>query len=59
VYVLDGTIKSNGTQLESLTLGVSEKNGDAIELQAKSAGKLLLLSGEPISEPLVSHGPLL
>ncbi len=59
LYVLDGTIESNGTQLESLNLGASEKDGDAIELQAKTAGKLLLLSGEPINEPVVSHVHLL
>ncbi|MFN2440587.1 MAG: pirin family protein [Chitinophagaceae bacterium] len=57
VYVLNGTIESNGTTLETLNLGVSKKDGDVIELKSKKAGKLLLLAGEPIKEPIASHGP--
>ncbi len=55
--MLSGVIESNGTTLETLNLGVSNKDGDAIHLQSKSPGKLLLLSGEPINEPVVSQGP--
>ncbi len=57
IYVLSGVIENNGTTLETLNLGVSNKDGDAIHLQSKSPGKLLLLSGEPINEPVVSQGP--
>jgi len=57
VYVLSGTVETNGTTLEGLNLGVSKKDGDAIQLQAKGKGKLLFLAGEPISEPVASHGP--
>lgn len=57
VYVLDGEIKTNGTTLKALNLGVFKKDGNAIKLQTISGGKLLLLSGEPINEPVASHGP--
>lgn len=57
IYVLSGTIDTNGVTLEALNLGVSEKDGDAIQLQAKAPGKLLFLSGEPINEPVASQGP--
>jgi len=57
LYVLNGTIESNGITLEALNLGVFSKDADAIHLNAKSHGKLLLLAGEPINEPVASHGP--
>jgi len=57
IYVLSGAVETNGTTLEGLNLGVSKKDGDAIQLQAKSKDKLLLLSGEPINEPVASQGP--
>jgi len=57
VYVLSGTIETNGSTLEELNLGVSNNDGDTIQLQSKSIGKLLLLAGEPINEPIASHGP--
>jgi quercetin 2,3-dioxygenase len=57
LYVLDGEIEANGVKLETYHLGLAENDGDAIELLAASAGKLLFLSGEPINEPLAAYGP--
>jgi redox-sensitive bicupin YhaK (pirin superfamily) len=57
VYVLDGTIESNGATLEKFNISVSDHDGDAIQLKAKSDGKLLFLAGEPINEPVVSYVP--
>jgi redox-sensitive bicupin YhaK (pirin superfamily) len=57
VYVLDGSVESNGTVLERFNLGVAGPEGDSIELKAKTDGKLLFLAGEPINEPVVSYGP--
>lgn len=57
VYVLEGIIETNGTELEALNLAVYGKEGDVVHLKTKTSGKLLFLSGAPINEPVVSHGP--
>ena len=57
IYVLDGSLETNETVLDKFNLGVFEKDGDNIRLQAKTRGKALLLAGKPINEPLVSYGP--
>ena len=58
LVVLDGTVMVNG---ESLVRGPSvalhSREGDLLHLQANNDAKLLLLSGEPIDEPVVGHGP--
>jgi quercetin 2,3-dioxygenase len=56
-YVLEGKVETGGTVLENNNLAVFDKNGSGIKLSASSAGKLLLLAGEPIMEPVVSYGP--
>lgn len=57
VYILDGTIESDGAAIEKLNMAVFDRSGEGIHLHAKTNGKLLLLSGEPINEPVVSYGP--
>ena len=57
VYVLNGSIESEGVVLEEHNLGVFESGGDSIALNAKSVGRLLFLAGEPILEPVASYGP--
>ncbi|MFL5742903.1 MAG: pirin family protein [Flavisolibacter sp.] len=57
VYVLNGSVTSNGKTIQENNLAVFEKDGEAIELSAITSGKLLLLAGEPINEPMVSYGP--
>jgi redox-sensitive bicupin YhaK (pirin superfamily) len=43
--------------LSAGNMAVFENDGDTILLEARAAGYLLLLAGEPIDEPLVSYGP--
>jgi redox-sensitive bicupin YhaK (pirin superfamily) len=57
VYVLSGSLESNGTPLERLNMAVYDHEGTGVQLVAKSKGKLLFLSGEPIQEPVASYGP--
>ncbi len=58
VVVLDGTVEINGERIvraaEVATLG---SDGGAFTVEAAGAAKLLVLSGEPIDEPVVAHGP--
>jgi redox-sensitive bicupin YhaK (pirin superfamily) len=58
LVVLRGTIEING--LESVRQGqlaLFDRKGDQMTLQASEDAVVLLLSGEPIDEPIVGHGP--
>ena len=58
VYVLEGEgdIQQHSSYQQHQFL-VFEKEEGNIQLHAKTASKLLILSGLPIDEPLVTYGP--
>ncbi|MGY6274314.1 pirin family protein [Methylomonas sp. MgM2] len=56
--VLHGSVRINGTALaRDAELAVLDRNGKTLSIEAETAAKVLLLSGEPIAEPIVGHGP--
>lgn len=57
VYVLDGAIHSADRDMTARNMAAYNNDGETIDFRALNDGKLLLLSGEPINEPVVSHGP--
>lgn len=58
LVVLAGQARINGEQLAGQAqLVVLSQQGDALTLQAHSGFKALLLSGQPLDEPIVGHGP--
>jgi redox-sensitive bicupin YhaK (pirin superfamily) len=58
LVVLRGTVQVNGQELvREGQLALFERNGDRLSLQANNDAVVLLLSGEPIDEPIVGHGP--
>jgi len=58
LVVLKGTVQVNGSQIareaQMVTLSL---DGRDVHIEANSDATLLLLSGEPIDEPIVGYGP--
>ena len=57
-YILEGDIKINDSVFANqYSLIAFENEETEIKLKANSNSTLLLMAGEPINEPLVTHGP--
>lgn len=58
LVVLRGAVSLNGRErAEAGQLALFDRAGDRMTLQASEDAVVLLLSGEPIDEPIVGHGP--
>jgi redox-sensitive bicupin YhaK (pirin superfamily) len=58
LFVLAGQVKlAAGEELRDAGLAVFDSRGDSIALEAIDDSRLLVLTGEPIDEPVVAHGP--
>ena len=58
LVILRGTVLVNGEEVARQgQLALFERDGTQLVLESNDAAKVLLLSGEPIDEPIVGHGP--
>ncbi len=58
VVVLEGKASVNGSQvLEDARLALLDSEGERVPIATTADSKLLVLSGKPLGEPVVSHGP--
>ncbi|MBK5436893.1 MULTISPECIES: pirin family protein [unclassified Pseudomonas] len=58
LVVLRGTVRINATEVaREGQLALFERDGTQLRLEASDDAMVLLLSGEPIDEPIVGHGP--
>ncbi|BBO59717.1 pirin family protein [Mycoavidus sp. B2-EB] len=58
IVVLHGAVQvDRQTSAREVQMVLLEREGDSFMLEAKSDAVVLLLSGEPIDEPIVGHGP--
>jgi redox-sensitive bicupin YhaK (pirin superfamily) len=58
IYLLDGKLHIGGDGLtEALHAVVFDNDGEGITVEALEDTRILLMSGEPLNEKVVSHGP--
>jgi len=57
IYVLNGKIHLSNEEIPAHYLVSFHKDGDGISIHAKEETTLLMGTGEPLNEPVVSHGP--
>ncbi len=57
VVVIEGSVTLNDKQVDTDHFALFANNGTDIKLQATGDAIVLLLSGEPIDEPIISYGP--
>jgi quercetin 2,3-dioxygenase len=57
MVVLRGDVTVNGEAASGPRLVVLEREGEEVLVEATSDATLLILSGEPLQEPVVGHGP--
>lgn len=57
LYILDGSLSVNGSAYTDKQMLIFNTDGEGIEIEANTKTRAILLSGEPIDEPVVSYGP--
>lgn len=57
LVVLDGTIKANGQAAAESQLVVFDREAGEVKIEAEGDAAVLVLSGEPLNEPIVGYGP--
>ena len=58
VFVLGGTVRINGGQpVHATEFAILSHKGEGFRIEAEGAAHVILLSGEPIDEPIVGYGP--
>lgn len=58
ILVLEGTVQINGEDVARRGELVTFERGEAdVQIEANNEAKLLILTGEPINEPIVGYGP--
>jgi redox-sensitive bicupin YhaK (pirin superfamily) len=57
VAVLRGNVTINGAALHEAQFALLDREGDDVSIDASNDATLLVLSGEPIDEPIAGQGP--
>ncbi len=57
LLVINGAIEVNGEKAAEHSFVVFKNDGEEISIKAEKESVVLLLSGEPINEPIASYGP--
>ena len=59
ILVADGTVSINGKNVNQDHFVLFKNEGEQIDIEATEDALLLVLSGEPIDEPIAAYGPFL
>ena len=57
IVVQSGTAQINGTSARAVELVQLERAGTQLHLEWETPARLLVLTGEPLEEPVVGQGP--
>lgn len=58
ILVLDGTVQINGEDIARRgQLVTFERGGKDVQIESNNEAKLLILTGEPLNEPVIGYGP--
>lgn len=57
VFVMEGMVTINGQAVRSTEIGILNREGEAFRLDAEGPVHAVVLSGEPIDEPVFGYGP--
>jgi redox-sensitive bicupin YhaK (pirin superfamily) len=52
-----GSVEVNNTPLKAVELALFDREGDLITIDSKTETRILVLTGEPLGEPVVGQGP--
>jgi quercetin 2,3-dioxygenase len=57
IVVQSGAVTINGEPVEAVELAELERTGSEVRIESESNARLLVLTGEPIGEPVIGQGP--
>jgi quercetin 2,3-dioxygenase len=57
ILVINGKVEINGENADTHQFGIFKNEGESISIKAETDSVLLVLSGEPIDEPIAQYGP--
>ena len=57
LYLLKGSLSVDDEKVPSKTMIWYKNDGDVLRINISEASQFIILSGEPINEPVVSYGP--
>jgi redox-sensitive bicupin YhaK (pirin superfamily) len=57
IYLLDGKLKIGDKEVDGKHMVTFDQNGDSISIDVLEDTRALIMSGEPIGEKIVAHGP--
>lgn len=57
LYLLNGSLSVQGEKIASKTMIWYKNDGDCLNIEVNEDSQFIVLSGEPIGEPVVSYGP--